>query len=201
MNLQPEELSSPLPLEVINSNTCVYTPCYCEENVWKLVETIQKRSEETLNNCYVVFVSNNRTFVPLWKQKASTKEDGFVIWDYHVFLVYEGQNDNWVYDLDSQLPFPCKFVKYCKETFRSDNDIKPEFHRFLRVIRGSDYIKYFASDRRHMRHEDGSWLQPPPTYSPISTKDSVHNLPEYISMSNKSDYLIVSHYGTLRFLV
>lgn len=43
------------------------------------------------------------------------------------------------------------------------------FQRFFRVIPADTYLASFASDRRHMRRPDGSWIKPPPAYSPIQT--------------------------------
>ena len=40
----------------------------------------------------------------------------------------------------------------------------------------------FASDRRHMLKEDGSWLKPPPSYPCITAPHTTHNLEEFISM-------------------
>ena len=35
----------------------------------------------------VVFVSNKKQVVPLWRQKAGKDEEKLVIWDYHVLLI------------------------------------------------------------------------------------------------------------------
>ena len=36
-------------------------------------------------------------------------------------------------------------------------------------MKAADYLKHFASDRSHMRKEDGGWMAEPPSYPPIST--------------------------------
>lgn len=41
--------------------------------------------------------------------------------------------------------------------------------RFFRVIPAETYLAEFASDRRHMRRPDGTWIKPPPSYPPIQT--------------------------------
>jgi len=41
--------------------------------------------------------------------------------------------------------------------------------RYFRVIPASVFLQHFASDRRHMKRADGSWIKPPPDYPPIST--------------------------------
>ena len=35
----------------------------------------------------MVFVSNKKQVVPLWRQKAGKDEEKLVIWDYHVLLI------------------------------------------------------------------------------------------------------------------
>ena len=36
----------------------------------------------------VVFVSNKKQVVPLWRQRAGKDEEKLVIWDYHAVLIY-----------------------------------------------------------------------------------------------------------------
>ena len=42
-----------------------------------------------MEKCVVVFVSNKKRVVPLWRQKAGREEEKLVIWDYHVILLYK----------------------------------------------------------------------------------------------------------------
>lgn len=74
-----------------------------------------------------------------------------------------------MYDLDSALPFPTHFWKYATETFRSDEALRSEYHRKFRLIPASLYLQNFASNRQHMKREDGTWIKSPPNYPPIST--------------------------------
>jgi len=64
-----------------------YTPFYCEENIYQLIQGLVHLPNIRLWAC---FVSNlNRTAL-LFNQRASkqTEEEGsYVIWDYHVFAV------------------------------------------------------------------------------------------------------------------
>jgi len=69
-----------------------YTKCYCEENVYKLVQKLclhdAPSCKRDIRKFWVVFVSNSNKQVPLWFQGAGDPEyDGLVVWDYHVFLV------------------------------------------------------------------------------------------------------------------
>ncbi|CAB3256476.1 unnamed protein product [Arctia plantaginis] len=153
---------------------CSHVSCYCEENVWKLCQDISLRFPEELVRCYVVFISNPCRTVPLWKQRAGREEDRLVIWDYHVIFLYSLDCQAClVYDLDSELPFPTFFHKYVTETFRTDQVLKSDFHRFFRVVPAKQFFQQFASDRRHMKRPDGSWIKPPPPYPAISTPNCI----------------------------
>ncbi|KAL1512509.1 hypothetical protein ABEB36_002091 [Hypothenemus hampei] len=162
---------------------CSYVSCYCEENVYKLVEEVIQAHPNELNKCYVVFISNQSRTVPLWRQRAGNNEDRLVIWDYHVIFLYQPEPDKClVYDLDSELPFPTYVHKYVTETFRTDHILKPDYFRYFRVVPAGEFIKEFSSDRRHMRRPDGSWIKPPPNYPAIANSSSIHNLEDYIQM-------------------
>uniref|UniRef100_A0A1L8DA99 Protein N-terminal glutamine amidohydrolase n=1 Tax=Nyssomyia neivai TaxID=330878 RepID=A0A1L8DA99_9DIPT len=163
---------------------CSYVSCYCEENVWKLCEQVKKNNPVELAKSYAVFVSNTGRTVPLWRQKAGRGDDKVVIWDYHVFFMHcVGPNRCLVYDLDTTLPFPTYFHKYVTETFRSDLALRPEHHRVFRVIPAEEYLAEFASDRRHMRRPDNTWIKPPPPYPPIATNGTSHSLDDFICMT------------------
>ncbi|KAL8181717.1 UNVERIFIED_CONTAM: Protein N-terminal glutamine amidohydrolase, partial [Gekko kuhli] len=154
-----------------------------EENVWKLCEHIRSQSRYPLEEFYAVFISNERRMVPLWKQKSRCGSQP-VIWDYHVVLLHVSSgNQNFIYDLDTMLPFPCPFDTYVEEAFKSDDILEPGFRRKVRVVRADLYMKTFASDRSHMKDASGNWLQPPPPYPCIETADFKMNLDNFISMN------------------
>ncbi|XP_051927839.1 protein N-terminal glutamine amidohydrolase [Hippocampus zosterae] len=161
---------------------CAYSSCYCEENVWKLCESVHKERSAPLQELFVVFISNDNRTVPLWKQKSASGEQP-VIWDYHVVLLHvPAGSEATVYDLDSVLPFPCTLKLYATRALRSDRSIQPAYHRKLRVVPADCFLLNFASDRSHMKNADGSWKMPPPAYPPISTADSHMNLDDFICM-------------------
>uniref|UniRef100_A0A8B9XPZ3 Protein N-terminal glutamine amidohydrolase n=4 Tax=Bovinae TaxID=27592 RepID=A0A8B9XPZ3_BOSMU len=146
-------------------DACVYNSCYCEENIWKLCEYIKNHDQYPLEECYAVFISNERKM------------------DYHVVLLHVSSGgQSFIYDLDTVLPFPCPFDTYVEDAFKSDEDIHPQFRRKFRVIRADSYLKNFASDRSHMKDSSGNWREPPPSYPCIETGDSKMNLNDFISM-------------------
>lgn len=69
---------------------CLFTDCYCEENVWKLCESIKKNKPNELKNLSVVWFSNEDERVPMWYQK---KEDVLICWDYHVILIHHYESN------------------------------------------------------------------------------------------------------------
>ncbi|XP_049826540.1 protein N-terminal glutamine amidohydrolase isoform X2 [Aethina tumida] len=154
-----------------------------EENVFKLAQQVASKYPDELDKCFVTFISNHSRTVPLWKQRAGKDEDRLVVWDYHVIFLYQPEPEKClVYDLDSELPFPTYVHKYVTETFRTDHILKPDFFRYFRVVPANDFLLEFASDRRHMKRQDGSWIKTPPTYPAITTQKNPHNLDNYIQM-------------------
>ncbi|XP_048084884.1 protein N-terminal glutamine amidohydrolase isoform X1 [Alosa alosa] len=161
---------------------CVYTSCYCEENIWKLCEHIKAQHQHCIQDVYAVFISNERRMVPIWKQKSS-HGDQPVVWDYHVILLHNwNSGESYIYDLDTVLPYPCPLSLYEKEAFRSDHYLKESYRRKLRVIPAETFLSSFASDRSHMKDEVGHWKMLPPSYPCIETAESKMNLNYFISM-------------------
>lgn len=184
------ELETFKKLSLPTRSECLYTSCYCEENVWKLCEQVKDTQPNLLPYCYVVFISNRNQTVPLWKQSVAQNEDGLTVWDYHVIFIHKpcDNSEALVYDLDSLLPFPTSFNTYFIETFRSDDVLKLEYHRYFRIILAESFLKTFSSDRSRMIAEDGSWLKPPPPYPCIKAPEYDNNLNEFISMDPKRGF-------------
>ena len=51
--------------------------CYpiFQENVWKLADHVRQTAPAELSKTYVVFVSNRKQVVPLWRQRAGRDEE------------------------------------------------------------------------------------------------------------------------------
>ncbi len=68
------------------------------------------------------FINNNNNSIKNFKLR--------VFQDYHVILLQIGlQSDPLVYDLDSELSFPCSLQLYATQALRSEHNIKPAYHR------------------------------------------------------------------------
>ena len=118
--------------EISQKSDQTYTSCYCEENIWHLCDKIKKTNRLTENQkAFVIFISNKNKTVPLWNQSSSQDQEGLVIWDYHVILIIRNDDGSTVFDLDTNLPYPCEFNCYTSGTFKSDENILPDNYKFL----------------------------------------------------------------------
>jgi hypothetical protein len=131
-------------------------PFWCEENAWHLC--VEPRVGEDAS---VVVITNAWRTVALWHQRAASRVDAPVVWDYHVIVVSRSAT---VWDLDTRLAFPVALDEYLRETFRS---VAPRLRPRFRAIAAPVYRSRFASDRRHMRDAEGGWQQPPPPWPAI----------------------------------
>lgn len=191
VNTRVKGHTKPLVPLFTKASECIYTSCYCEENVWKLCEEIASKHGSELQYCHVAFISNANRTVPLWYQRSGTSENNLIVWDYHVILIYAPDDRAVVYDLESILPFPTHLWKYITETFRNDEALPPECHRRFRLVPASTYLQYFASNRHHMKRKDGTWIKPPPEHPPISTSACEDNLDTFINMDEETGYGVI----------
>ncbi|VDK64630.1 unnamed protein product [Onchocerca ochengi] len=154
-----------------------------EENIWKLCKKVSASLEE-LNCCSVVFISNENRMVPLWKQHAAAVGRDYVIWDYHVILLYSKSGSVLIYDFDTTLTFPCDAQIYWIETFRPELNLDANYRRYFRIISSSDYLQHFSSDRSHMLETYGNYKAPLPSWPAIYDPDIGNNLHSFISMDS-----------------
>ena len=88
-----------MSLALPERSECLYTSCFCEENVYQLLAGMDPVLAARTN---AVFISNAGRTVPIWQQRAGRSEDGLVVWDYHVILIYRPDERTLVYDLASE---------------------------------------------------------------------------------------------------
>lgn len=190
-------------------------PCFCEENAWRVVYRHlhgqdAERNISDWDNYHVVFVSNENRCCPFFRQRAKPNDpEEYVCWDYHVIVIRSKKivdnnqptkNTTEVLDIDTWLPYPCPLQDYLDESFPHANNprLDPQYLPLFRVISANNYLKYFYSDRMHMK-KDGKWMSPPPEYKPImnglvfcrgnkkgrrdGSEHNNSNLDQYIDMS------------------
>ncbi len=148
-----------------------YTPRFCEENIWWLGKALIEEgfSPESLT---VLFLSNEQNQIPLFHQNQSQNNEP-LFWDYHVVLLWHAASkSDWVFDFDSQLPFPVTANEYALYTFPDHQVLPRRFHILIRAVPFAAYSQRFHSDRSHMLQSNGSAISPFPT-TPAILNDSL----------------------------
>ncbi|MEW5849002.1 MAG: protein N-terminal glutamine amidohydrolase [Myxococcota bacterium] len=153
-----------------------YTANFCEENVWQLCQ----RPELASRRRDAVFISNAHKACPLWMQRASPHPREPVMWDYHVILLVDDDGGWHVWDLDTRLPFPCALEQYLRGTF--PYELVDAYQPRFRLVDAETFVATFASDRSHMRRDDGSWTSPPPPWPAIRTATETMNLMRFVDV-------------------
>lgn len=172
----------------------VYTSCYCEENVWWQCKQYMESTAafDPSIEAFAVFVSNPTKTVAIFEQKSSSRDDGAVIWDYHVLFLVRSRipsnetdtESNLVlfFDLDSRLAFPCPFDLYWHKAIARQPNMRLQFTPRFRIVSAEHFVHSFASDRSHMIKDDGSYSSPPPSYSVLG--GGAHNLDKFWDMQH-----------------
>ena len=143
--------------------SCLYTPYYCEENIWHLA----RRHGDRASRRTVAIISNEHRTCALWRQRAAPRTDAPVVWDYHVILITTGDGGAQVHDLDTTLGFPEPLTHYLRETFRPELRIDPRLQPRFRLVEAEVYASELYSDRSHMVGPDGAYQAPPPPWPTI----------------------------------
>lgn len=130
-------------------STYLYTPLFCEENIWQLAHSMVEEGVEVAT-MQVLFISNREKQVVLFNQRSAA-DLGHVVWDYHVILRHQDASGDAIYDFDSRLPFPCNSDDYIAATFGMQSELAAPLRATLRMIPADEYLSRFHSDRSHMR--------------------------------------------------
>lgn len=160
-----------------NRNDYLYTPLFCEENIWHLAQALIKTGIK-VNQLTIIFLSNKNKRIALKNQRA-TELGQTIVWDYHVILMVNIKDQVYILDFDSRLNFPEKIESYLSNSF-SPYFSKNHICQF-RSIAAQHYLDYFYSDRSHMKGmiKDSDY----PAYPAIMPK-----LEQAMSLSELSDF-------------
>lgn len=166
-----------------------HQPFWCEENIWHL--TADPRVADRAREVWLI--SNPERRVAMWAQRAAPSAEMPVVWDYHVVLLARGERGAELWDLDHTGPCPRPVTDWLAASFAPLDGLaalKPLQPRF-RVITAEVYRSSFASDRRHMRSEDGAWSAPPPPWEPICGPRATHSwvLGDWLAFEPSGDRL------------
>lgn len=187
----------------------VSTPCYCEENVYRILQLAATRgySPQSLS---AIFISNPERRIPIWMQRSGDERlDRLCVWDYHVVVAVNLhlQADAQIYDVDSTLNFPVSLGEYVRLALwhspqacvaeHSGVEVIDMGHQF-RCVSFDEMMTLFSSDRRHMMIPGSkTYFHPPPPYPCIAGKrtDNAHTLPLFLALNEPvvDDPFPVSH--------
>lgn len=169
-----------------------YTPFYCEENVFRLCSSVLPWADhpegDAIGSRCVIFISNPARTCAMRHQSLGEA----VVWDYHVVLAATVGGAASIFDLDSRLPFPVDAATYVTESF--PREAPQQYRPLFRVVLASRFLEVFASDRSHMRDDDGRFRAPPPAWRPIRPQRD-NNLDDFIDMTRGSYGLVTDIEG------
>lgn len=135
-------------MQKFSRNDFIYTPLFCEENIWWLAKAlIEKGFDGT--SMLVLFFSNPASSILLLNQRA-TEPGRLTQWDYHVVLQADIDQQQWIFDFDSWVDFPDSIEHYLQHTFPLQTQLPEQYQSMIRVIPAASYLAHFYSDRSHM---------------------------------------------------
>jgi len=135
-------------MNVLDKKQFHYTSLFCEENIWKLIES--SFTSNVIIPIDVLFIINELNSVALYEQNISNSNQA-VIWDYHVVLTAQINNQLIILDFDSRCEFPCEINTYFNKTFINYSLLNIRYKPFIKAIPAEFYYHNFASTRQHMK--------------------------------------------------
>jgi len=135
-------------MNTLDKNNFHYTSLFCEENIWKLIES--SFTSNIIKPVDVLFIINELNSVALFEQNISNGNQA-VIWDYHVVLTALVDNQLKILDFDSRCEFPCDINTYFNKTFINYSLLENCYKPCIKAIPAEFYYHNFTSTRQHMK--------------------------------------------------
>lgn len=134
----------------------LYTPLFCEENIWQLLQSLSAanaiNTNTAIDKMWVLIITNPAKKIALLNQQAAAINQP-VIWDYHVIMLAEINHQYLIFDFDSRLSFVTPLQEYLQRTFIPPDKLPQEFIPYIRKVPAQSYLGKFHSDRSHMRNQ------------------------------------------------
>lgn len=134
-------------MQQLDKNDYIYTPLFCEENIWKLINSLYMN--QYAKPIDVLFILNQTRTIALFGQNNSDLHSP-LIWDYHVILTANKDKKIVIFDFDSQCNFPATLTDYFNTTFPDYIHLSDIYQPLIKTINPRYYLKHFYSNRQHM---------------------------------------------------
>jgi len=135
-------------MNILDKKQHHYTALFCEENIWKLVESCM--SSNIIVPIDVLFIINKFNSIALFEQNTSDGKQA-VIWDYHVVLSAQVNKQVAIFDFDSRCNFPTSIHTYFNKTFAHYSALHDHYKPLIKPIPADYYYDNFTSNRQHMK--------------------------------------------------
>lgn len=145
----------------------VYQPYFCEENIWQLAAEISK-DDCRFPVCVLFFINSQHSVLMAHQVALGPNQTG--CWDYHVVLWLPQQNC--IVDFDSSIGFQTGTSEYFSRSFPGQEFADSDYLPSVRIIKGSDYLEFFCSDRSHMIDSAGHPMAPFPSWPPMACQSN-----------------------------
>ncbi len=122
----------------------------------------------------------------MWQQRSAEVDP--IVWDYHVVVVVEASTDEGtigcaVLDHDCRTGSVLTAGEWLAASFPVE--VPAAYEPRFRLVDAAVFLDRFASDRSHMIDDQGTPLQPFPSWSPIIARDGTHNtLPALLDLDD-----------------
>jgi len=182
-------------MNILDKKQLHYTSLFCEENIWKLIES--SLSSNILIPIDVIFILNEYSSIALFEQNKSISDQA-VIWDYHVVLSAQIDNQLKILDFDSRCDFPCDINTYFNKTFVNYSTLENRYKPLIKAISADYYYQNFTSNRQHMKgviseadFPDYEIIKPENTSNMLTLNDcrALHQDSTKIDILTPSEYL------------
>lgn len=106
----------------------LYHSRYCEENIWHLCQHTEFAQSQV-----IVIAAQTECFPMLYQRAASSAHEP-LFWDYHVVLLWQNKNLNYLLDFDTCLGFCTLLEKYMQQSFLAKELVYPEYVPLFRIL-------------------------------------------------------------------
>ena len=116
----------------------------------------------------MLIISNPERRAAVGLQRLGKAPGDFMVWDYHVVGLLKTSDGAALVDFDTSTESTVLDAHWWLDTQAKLLElVNDAYLPLFRPISAERYLSEFSSTRRHMLHEDGSYIHPPPSWDCI----------------------------------